>query len=238
MNQNVRALELENIARRFGRRWVLRGIDLEIRPGEAVALMGRNGSGKTTLLRIVATSLRPMRGRGSIYGHELIRDNDEIRPLIGTLGHHAGLYDDLTAYENLYFAMEMYGLSIGRAQIEGALEDVGLANEVKERVRGFSAGMRRRLALARLILRPPRLLLLDEPYAAFDQSGIERVNAFVRAIVDSGGAALIATHDVARAAGVTSRVVRIEDGRIVEERAGAVAGEVAVARDEGEDSVA
>lgn len=222
MNQEARALELEDIARRFARRWVLRGSSLEMRAGETVALTGRNGSGKTTLLRVIATSLRPTRGRGSIFGRELGHDADEVRQLVGMLGHHAGLYDDLTAFENLHFAMQMYGLSLPRLQIEHALDDVGLAAERNERVRGFSAGMRRRLALGRLILRPPRLLLLDEPYAAFDAPGIARVNAFVQQIVNGGGAALIATHDLARASTIANQVVRIEDGRIAPQPASAV----------------
>ena len=214
MNQNAHALDVENIARRFGRRWVLRGVSLQVRAGEAVALMGRNGSGKTTLLRVISTLIRPTRGSGMVFGYQLVKEADEIRPLIGMLGHHAGLYDDLTASENLRFAMRMYGLSMPRPAIERALEQVGLGAEVKERVRGFSAGMRRRLALARLILRPPQLLLLDEPYAAFDQAGIDQVNGYVRDLVQGGASAVIATHDLARARGVAERVVRIEDGRI------------------------
>lgn len=208
------ALRLDNVARRFGRRWVLRGITLDIRAGESVALMGRNGCGKTTLLRVIATALRPSRGNGSVFAHDLVRDTDDVRACIGVLGHHSGLYDDLTAFENLQFATRMYGMDTSRAQIEAVLEEVGLGHELKERVRGFSAGMRRRLALARLLLRPPKLLLLDEPYAAFDQHGIDQVNAYVRTIVNAGGAALIATHDLARARGVAERVVRIVDGRI------------------------
>lgn len=214
MSSEARALRLENVARRFARRWVLRGITLDIEAGESVALMGRNGSGKTTLLRVIATSLRPTRGSGWVYGNHLVKDADDVREYIGTLGHHAGLYDDLTASENLRFSMQMYGLDVPRSKIVDALDEVGLGLEVKERVRGFSAGMRRRLALARLILRPPKVLLMDEPYAAFDQHGIDQVNAFVRRIVDNGGTALIATHDLVRAAEVAERVVRIVDGRI------------------------
>lgn len=215
MSETV-AVDLQNIARRFARRWVLRGISLQVTAGEAVALMGRNGSGKTTLLRVIATSLRPTRGDGHVYGHHLVKDSDDVRECIGVLGHHAGLYDDLTASENLHFAMRMSGLSIGKDQINAALHEVGLGDEAKERVRGFSAGMRRRLALARLLLRPPRLLLLDEPYAAFDQAGIDFVNRFVDRIVAQGGAAVIATHDPARVSAVARRFVRIEDGKIVE----------------------
>src|SRR5690554_6653740 len=164
----VLAVDLHAIARRFARRWVLRGASLQVKPGEIVAMLGRNGSGKTTLLRVIATSLRPTRGDGYVYGHHLVHDADEVRACVGMLGHHAGLYDDLTAGENLRFAMRMSGLKVSRQQIEHALEQVTLAEEIDRRVRGFSAGMRRRLALARLLLRPPQLLLLDEPYAAFD----------------------------------------------------------------------
>jgi len=177
-------------------------------------MLGRNGSGKTTLLRVIATTLRPTRGTGTVYGKELVREADEVRECVGVLGHHAGLYDDLTASENLRFATRMAGQRVAKEQIQHALSEVGLGDEAKERVRGFSAGMRRRLALARLILRPPRLMLLDEPYAAFDQHGIDFVNAFVQQTAANGGAAIIVTHDPARVAEISHRTVRIVDGRI------------------------
>ena len=210
------AVDLQNIARRFSRRWVLKGASLQVQPGEIVAMLGRNGSGKTTLLRVIATALRPTRGTGFVYGNELVRDADEVRECVGTLGHYAGLYDDLTAGENLKFAMRMSGLKASDEQIHDALAQVSLDHEMRERVRGFSAGMRRRLALARLILRPPQLMLLDEPYASFDQSGIDFVNQFVRDTVARGGAAIIVTHDPARVSEITKRMVTIADGRIEE----------------------
>ncbi|HEY0303877.1 MAG TPA: heme ABC exporter ATP-binding protein CcmA [Longimicrobiales bacterium] len=216
MNGSPLAVDLQNIARRFARRWVLRGASLQVQPGEIVAMLGRNGSGKTTLLRVMATTLRPTRGTGTIYGKQLVKEADEVRECVGMLGHYAGIYDDLTASENLRFATRMSGMHVSRELIADALHQVGLADEEKQRVRGFSAGMRRRLALARLILRPPRLMLLDEPYAAFDQHGIDFVNAFVRRIASEGGAAIIVTHDPARVAEVTQRMVRIVDGRIEE----------------------
>jgi heme exporter protein A len=208
------AVDLQNIARRFARRWVLRGATLQVEPGEIVAMLGKNGSGKTTLLRVIATSLRPTRGEGFVYGHHLVKDADEVRECVGVLGHYAGLYDDLTAGENLRFATRMSGLKVPKEEIRHALERVSLGDELNERVRGFSAGMRRRLALARLVLRPPRLLLLDEPYAAFDQHGIDFVNEFVRDTAAHGGACIIVTHDPARVAEVSHRMVRIVDGRI------------------------
>jgi heme exporter protein A len=214
------AVELSGIAKRFARRWVLRGADLQVKRGEAVALMGKNGSGKTTMLRVVATLLRPTRGTGRVFGYDIVKEAGDVREKIGVLGHHAGLYDDLTAAENLRFSLRMAGLPADPVLIETALDEVGLAAEHKERVRGFSAGMRRRLALGRLLLRQPELLLLDEPYAAFDPAGVDLINRFARKIASAGGTVIVVTHDYARAREVVDRVVRIENGRVLEGLAG------------------
>lgn len=211
------AVVTAGVARRFGRRWVLRGIDLVVQPGQVVALTGRNGSGKTTLLRLIASSLRPSRGDIRVFGFHTVREGGSVRQLIGMLAHNAGIYDDLTAAENLAFALRMSGLSARGAAISETLDRVGLANFELERVRGFSAGMRRRLGLARLLLRPPRLLLLDEPYASFDQDGIELVNEFALATRERGGAAILSTHDMARAAGVADHRAHIADGLLTEQ---------------------
>lgn len=208
------AIQLEGVARRFGQRWVLRGIDLVVRPGEVVAMTGRNGSGKTTLLRVIATVLRPTRGTARVLGHDVVRDGGEIRGRVGLLGHNSGLYDDLTAAENLVFSMRMGGRAADGLAIAEALEKVGLAAVAGERSRGFSAGMRRRLGLARLLLRPPEVLLLDEPYASFDDDGIGVVNTFIADIAQAGGVVLLTTHDMARAAGSVSRRVHISDGML------------------------
>ena len=217
------AIRLAGLARRFGQRWVLRGIDLDVLPGEVLALTGRNGSGKTTLLRIVATLLRPTRGSATVFGHDVIDAPDRIRALVGLLGHNTALYDDLTAAENLVFAQRMAGGSANHDAVRRALDHVGLAHAGKERVRGFSAGMRRRLGLARLLLRPPQLLLLDEPYASFDQDGIDVVNAFATGVARAGGVVMLATHDLARAHDIVTRRLHIADGRLTEVHEGGVA---------------
>lgn len=211
------AVEVAGVARRFGYRWALRGVSLRIEPGEAVALLGRNGSGKTTLLRILATALRPSRGEGRIFGHDLVREADRVRALIGVLGHAPALYGDLTASENLAFALKMAGRPIDAAAMARALDFVGLGRETDERVRGFSAGMQRRLSLARLILLGPRLLLLDEPYASFDAEGVERINAFLTEQRAAGNTVIVTTHDLPKAAGIVDRVVRLDGGRVVED---------------------
>ncbi|MEX2610305.1 MAG: heme ABC exporter ATP-binding protein CcmA [Gemmatimonadota bacterium] len=216
MNNASLAIDLDGVARRFARRWVLRGVTLRVERGEVVGLTGNNGSGKTTLLRIVSTLLRPTRGGGSVFGHDLVKEAAAVRPYIGYLGHAAGLYDDLTAFENLRFSVRMAGLDLGAGVLDEALERVRLDEFRDERTRGFSAGMRRRLGVARLLVRPPRLLLLDEPYASFDVDGITLVNELASSVAEQGGATLIATHDVARGRGVLSRTLRIVEGRLVQ----------------------
>lgn len=202
------------IARQYGHRWALRGASFRAEPGAVLALMGANGSGKTTLLRIMASTLRPTRGSGTVFGHDLVRETDAVRELVGVLYHSAGVYGDLTARENLAFARRMWGRAPAVA-VDAALEQVGLAEVADERVAGFSSGMTRRLALARLLMRPPRLLLLDEPYASFDEDGIRLVNRVVRETAARNGVVLIATHDPERSSAVVDRVLRLEAGRIV-----------------------
>ncbi len=212
------AVAVEKVARRFGRRWALRGVTLRVDPGEIVALAGHNGSGKTTLLRVISTALRPSRGGGAVFGADVVKEADAVRESVGVLSHTAGNYGDLTARENLEFSLRMVGERPERGRVMAALEDVGLRREANVRARTFSSGMMRRLALARLILRPPRLLLLDEPYASFDVEGIDRVNAFVRQVAGRGGAVIVATHDLDRASAVMTRVVELARGRLVSDR--------------------
>ena len=206
----------EGIAKRYGRKWALRGASFTAEPGSVLALMGHNGSGKTTLLRIMSTSLRPTRGGGSVFGLDLVREADRIREHVGVLYHAAGVYGDLTARENLEFSRRMWGGETA-ASIDEALERVGLTPARNERAAGFSSGMTRRLALARLVMRPPRLLMLDEPYASFDAAGIELVHEIVRETASRGGIVLIATHDPERSAAVVDGVLRIREGRVVTE---------------------
>lgn len=215
MLQNEMAIEAQGVARRFGARWVLRGVSFELRPGEIVGLLGANGSGKTTLLRIFGTLLRPSAGTARIYGHDVTDETDAVRSDLSFLAHTPGLYDDLTARENLRFAAQMLGMEVGN-NLDAALDRVGLGQVINERVRGFSAGMQRRLALARLLLRHARVLLLDEPYANLDAAGIALMNEVITEAGRVGGAALVVLHELAPAAGVLDRTITIVNGRVAD----------------------
>jgi heme exporter protein A len=210
-------LEFQGIAHRFGRRWVLRGVDLEVGPGEVVAILGANGAGKTTLLRIAATLLRPLRGEGRVGGADLRREAPVIREQMAILGHSPALYEDLTPSENLSFSLIMRGMEADAARIREVLEQVGLGEHAHTRVRTFSAGMRRRVAVARILVSLPELLLMDEPYASLDPEGVALVNATIGRVAAAGGGVLLATHDVRSGAAVVGRTLTLENGVLVEE---------------------
>lgn len=206
------AIDVHMVGRRFGTRWALRGVSFAVRPGEVTGLLGPNGSGKSTVVRILATLLAPSAGTASVDGLDVVRDAAAVRARIGYLAHSPGLYDDLTARENLRFAADMLGLP--RASVDDAIARVGLAHAIDERVRTFSAGMQRRLALARLAMLRPRVLLLDEPYSNLDADGVALVNETIAGVIEAGGAALLVVHELAPAAPVLDRTITLADGRI------------------------
>lgn len=209
------ACDLRGISRRFGGRWALRGVSMRVESEEVIGILGHNGSGKSTLLRIISTALRPTLGSGTVYGADLAKEATTVRESIGFLAHAAGNYDDLSAAENLRFAAAMGGYD--PSTIDAILERVGLTHVAGERARGFSAGMSRRLALGRLLLARPRLLLLDEPYNNFDAAGITLVNEVITETCQRGGAAIVVVHDRRQAEHLIDRDVVLARGAIVQQ---------------------
>jgi heme ABC exporter ATP-binding subunit CcmA len=206
------AVELRGVTRLFGPAPAIVRVDLSIEPGEAVVLRGANGAGKTTLLRIVATALSPTYGEGSILGFDLLTERDEIRRRCELLGHRTRLYEDLSARENLRLHADLLGA--GPHRVDEALERVELLAVADERVRGFSQGMRQRVAVARSLVRDPDLLLLDEPTTGLDAAARGVVEALVLETARAGRTVLIATHREVPG-GLAPRIVEMADGRIV-----------------------
>jgi heme exporter protein A len=208
------AVELTGITRLFGAVPAVVRVDLRIERGETVVVRGPNGAGKTTILRIVATSLSPTYGRGAVLGFDLVREREEIRRRAELLSHQTRLYEDLTASENLAFWCRLLGLDA--SGVDGALDRVGLLEVAAERVRGFSQGMRQRLAVARTNLRRPELLLLDEPYTGLDAEARHAVDDLIREAGRAGRTAVIATHHAAPE-GLVHRELHVDGGRVVRE---------------------
>ncbi len=206
------AIELSAVTRVFSGVPALVRVDLRIEPGEAILVRGPNGAGKTTLLRVIATAISPTFGSGAVFGFDLSRGREEIRRRVELLGHRTRLYEDLSGRENLDFFCTLFGLSA--RVIPEILERVGLKDAADERVRGYSQGMRQRVAVARALLRRPELLLLDEPYAGLDAEAKDLVDQAVLESQREGRTVVVATHDPTRGA-MASLTVYMDGGRIL-----------------------
>ncbi|MCB9677496.1 MAG: heme ABC exporter ATP-binding protein CcmA [Alphaproteobacteria bacterium] len=208
------AIEFDQVARRFGPRWALGGITLSIGAGEGVMLTGPNGSGKSTLLRCLSTALKIHHGEIRVGGQELWANRQTIRPSIGFLSHAGYLYDDLSGADNLRVWAKLGGMT---ADPHPLLERVGLPPKRLDPVRTYSQGMRRRLALARLMLQKPKIVLLDEPYTALDADGRRLVTDLAREFRESGATLLMATHLVSYASEACDRHIALLDGKLVDD---------------------
>lgn len=208
------AIEVTGITRLFGAVPALVRADLRVERGETLVLRGPNGAGKSTLLRIVATSLSPTYGGGSVLGFDLLREREAVRARTELLTHRTRLYEDLTAAENLALWCRLLGL--GSERVDATLDRVGLLEVGAERVRGFSQGMRQRLAMGRTILRGPELLLLDEPYTGLDAEARHAVDDLVRRAPREGRTVVLATHHELPE-GLAHRTLHMDAGRIVRE---------------------
>src|SRR5688572_9051801 len=192
------AVRASDLCRRFGRRWALASVDLEVAEGSLVMLVGRNGSGKSTLLRVLATALRPDRGQVAVLGYDVAEDADSVRRQTTLLGHRTFLYEPLTAAENLAVSARLLGRPLSRDALVSRLEQVGLADRADDALNTFSAGMRQRLALARALLKDARVVFLDEPYGHLDPPGFRLVDGVLGRLRAEGRTLVMATHLLAR----------------------------------------
>ncbi len=210
-------LEATKLSRRYGRFWALRDVDLELKAGEAVALLGANGAGKSTLLTTLATLARPTRGRIEIMGHDPGKGAARVRAHMGYVAHHTLLDDALSARENLAYYAALFGLDDIDRRVHQRLSEVGLERRAEDRVEGFSRGMRQRLSLARALLHDPSLLILDEPFTGLDAPGCRDLADRLREERAQGTSIILATHQLERVLPWCDRVVILHRGRKVEE---------------------
>jgi heme exporter protein A len=207
------AIEAEGVARRYGRRWALGGVTFRVPVASVMMLAGRNGAGKSTLLRVLATAIRPDRGSVRIGGFDVVRDRVDVRKLTAMLAHQNYLYESLTARENL--AVVADHLRVSRDRVVPLLAQVGLGARGDDLVSTFSAGMRKRLSFARVLLQEPRVVLLDEPYGALDPPGFDLVDAVIAELKASGATIVLATHQLERAAKLCDQQLVLEQGIVI-----------------------
>src|SRR2546423_491432 len=209
------AVAAAGLCRRYGRRWALADVSFEVPAGALAMVTGRNGSGKSTLLRVLATAIRPDLGTARILGHDVRAERELVRRKVGLLGHRTHLYEPLTALENLAVVARFLGADAGRRALLGHLEEVGLADRGDDPVQTFSAGMRQRLALARVLQQPAKVMLLDEPYGHLDPPGFLLVDRLLQRLRRDGATVLMATHLLNRGRALCDRGLVLESGRLV-----------------------
>ncbi|MFA5862610.1 MAG: ABC transporter ATP-binding protein [Candidatus Thermoplasmatota archaeon] len=201
------------IRKRFGPRWILRDVSLDVGEGECVALLGPNGAGKTTLLRIAATVSRPDGGNIEVCGVDARKHPERARSFLSFLPQTAPLYAELTAREHLGWWGRMHDVAVGKDLVDAALVDAGLLKHARSRATALSRGQRQRLSLAMAFLPSPRLLLLDEPFAALDVEGRAWVEQ--RLMARRGlGATLVASHEPETIMRIAHRALRVADARV------------------------
>lgn len=184
-------------------------LDFSLHAGEVVLIEGDNGAGKTTLLRVLSGLLAPSAGDIRLNGEALTLAR--LSPQVALLGHQTGMKAELTALENLRFAAGLHGLRAGMSPVT-ALAGVGLDGYADVPLRQLSAGQKKRVALARVLLAPVGLWLLDEPYANLDPDGIKLVNRLLENHANRGGAALLTSHGAYAYTSGTPRSITLRTG--------------------------
>jgi heme exporter protein A len=205
-------IELRGVTRTYGRLVALDGIDLTIRAGSAVALMGANGAGKTTVLRVIAGLTTPTTGTVTIAGVDRREAGGRLRALLGYVGHDSMLYGDLTVRENLAFHAGLHGLD--RDAVVRAAARFDISHALDRPARELSRGSTQRAALARALLHDPAVVLLDEPFTGLDLTSRERLAATLGQLHHQGHTLVLTVHDAVHAC-LAERLLVLDRGRIV-----------------------
>jgi ABC-2 type transport system ATP-binding protein len=207
----------EGLTKEFDDFVAVEEVSLRVPPGQILVLLGPNGAGKTTTIRMLASILRPTRGRVVIAGHDAAADPVAVRRSVGLLTEHHGLYTRMRAQEYLRFFGRAYGVSRAEAdrRAESLLEHYGLSESVGRRLGEYSKGMRQKLALVRALLHDPQVLLLDEPTSAMDPASARIVRRGIAGLRSAERAIVVCTHNLTEAELLADQLAIIQRGRII-----------------------
>jgi ABC-2 type transport system ATP-binding protein len=207
------AISLEKVSKKLNGRQILKDVTFTVEHGDIFGYLGPNGAGKTTTIRILLGLLKVGSGRASVLGKDV--SIDSARAKVGFVLEADGLYDSISAYANIAYYAELYGVPRSRPVIEEALRSAGLADRAKDKVANFSKGMRQRLALARAMMPNPDLLILDEPTSGIDPTGQIEVRQIIQDMAHrQGKTILLSSHNLDEVQRICNRIALISRGEI------------------------
>ncbi|WP_462136936.1 ABC transporter ATP-binding protein [Candidatus Mycalebacterium sp.] len=207
------AIVMEKIRKDYAGRRILDGLDLRIEKGEIVFLKGENGSGKTSLLKIAAALSRPAAGKAQVAGFDTVSSPEQVRRRVGFVSHEDCLYESLSAFENLRFFCELQRIENAGARAGELIEIFEIPSASRQGCGLLSAGMKKRISIARAVSHNPEVLLLDEPFSGLDRRGSEILSQTLERLKNSGAAALVSTHGNFEGADISDWTAVISDGR-------------------------
>jgi ABC-2 type transport system ATP-binding protein len=210
-------IEAHQLSKQFGTFQAVRGIDLQVQPGELLALLGPNGAGKTTTVRMLGAILRPSGGTARICGLDVERQAQAVRGMVGLLTEYPGLYGRMPALEYLDFFGALLGVEPGlrRRRAEALLRQFGLWEARERKLDGYSKGMKQKIALVRALIHEPPVLFLDEPTTAMDPQSARTVRDAIGELRNADRAILLTTHNLAEAEALADRIAIIRGGQLI-----------------------
>jgi len=215
MNEN--AIEAHGLVKRFGELAALDGVDFEVPRGTVFGLLGPNGAGKTTAVRILATVIAPDEGTASVLGHDVVREPDTVRSLIGLAGQYAAVDPNLTGYENLRLIGKLAQLSYAEipARADELLGRFELLDARDRPVKTYSGGMRRRLDVAAALVQRPPVLYLDEPTTGLDLPSRNALWEMIKELVRAGTSVLLTTQYLEEADRLADTISVVDHGKVI-----------------------
>ncbi|KYH33294.1 putative ABC transporter ATP-binding protein YxlF [Clostridium tepidiprofundi DSM 19306] len=213
-------IKVENLKKKFKNVEAVKGITFHVNEGEIVGLLGENGAGKTTTLRMLATMLKPTDGTAYVNGYDIIKESSKVRGEIGILfGGEVGLYDRLSARENIKYFAELNGMTKHAIdeRIDVLADMLDMKEYIDRRVGKFSRGMKQKVAIARSIVHNPKVMLFDEPTIGLDVTSSNIVQEFILKCKNEGKVIIFSSHSMKEVEKLCDNIVIINKGSIVEE---------------------
>jgi len=212
--QTDSVLSVQHLKKKIGRKWIIKDVTFDVKPGEIFGFLGPNGAGKTTTIRMLVDLIKPTEGKIQVCGYDVNRDPERALKYVGSIVENPEVYTYLTGWENLeHFARMQPGVDNDR--IQEVVDIVRLDQRIHDKVRTYSLGMRQRLGIAQALLGRPRLLILDEPTNGLDPKGIKELRVFIKQLASEGMAVFVSSHLLSEIQLLCDRVAIISAGRVL-----------------------